>query len=207
MGEKYLLKLMKLLLKCYGPYALVLLSLVFGGKLFGAGYPFVRDKEKEELRTETIYDKDGIVLRKEKYDDFNQDNYISYITSWEEDDSGYLRTVTNYDVSDINIDQILKLLEENSLDLTVIDSYIEKVDFLTEEELRYNTSTTTAHIFEVDKDNYVLVEEEKSKNISTTFIETTVFLFLSMLLKDRGIVLSEELKKIKKMSVDKNEKC
>ena len=177
------LKLKKLLLLGKKISLLVFgnIVLITGLKVSGAGYPFIRDKEKEYcVSAVTINNINNNKKIKEKYlkgedlKKYEDKNNLLYIKdNYRLDNDFYIKNVKVYKLDDmVDYEEILENYNNYIKSLKLLDEYDEKTNYCYQDMKK---KEIIIKFYNVDKDNYITVFENNLKNILTS--STFIFLF------------------------------
>ena len=165
-------------IKLIYPYLLSLFVLNFlSFKLLGI--PFKLDDKKKFLYKQTMFDNYGNLLKETQYYPYDQmDNTLYYYSSWEEDieSKQYKRTIKKYSVKLHSERELYNIFREDNINLEELfgDPLIistQTKNKLSEEEKQENHEILEAHIFNLDRHNYLLVKESVFNDLKTTLIE------------------------------------
>ena len=164
------------------PYILTASVVAGGFKFLGFGYPFYKDTNEEYLCTKKEIDNFGNVRYDEQYGEFdNMTNIINYYTKWQEDNGIYSRTVLSYNLGKLSLEQINEIIDKEMIGVEdilgfPISGFIETKDNLTQEEIK-SDEYIEAIIYNVDKNDYILVKESVDDNVSMSVLYFFVTLF------------------------------
>lgn len=147
--------------------------------------PFIRDDCKTPQYITKDIDNTGIVRYEKSYKNHHNSNKIYYYTSWKKENNTYKRTINIYDVKNIPISTIEKIIygkiTTNIPDLlgNPIETINEETNTISNEELS-SPPTIRALLYSKDENNYIIIKEPVLVNNITTIIYIILTLLLSI---------------------------
>lgn len=152
------------------PYALTA-GITAGIFTYFGDIPFYpNDEQKVYLNVMTEFDNYGHIRTEQQYASFASDNMLYYCSKWEKmNDEFYSRNVQTYSIQNKTYEDIIKLFEQENINLDdilgeVISNIKETKNNLTIEELQ-EESFVKAVIYNEDKNNYIMQKQTVSENI------------------------------------------
>ena len=191
------MKKLKISLACLQaiyPYIVSTGILLGGFKFLEAGYPFVKDNNKNYLVEMKDFDSYNNTRYEQYYDSFLNDlptSFLKHYGQWEKnDDNTYTREVKSYeikldDISEKSEKKLKEIVKNNDENFNLENLFgkpkyeiKETKNNLTEEELN-KKDYLQAILYDLNKDDFILVKESTAFNVGATigFIIFLLFLY------------------------------
>lgn len=171
------LKIFGNILRFSAPFVLMTWLTAVGVRTFSNSWPFYPyDKVKQAANIEIQIDNMGNSKEIQRFYSYNMDDKVLLYSKWNYNGERYERNVKEFSVKTLDQEEVKRIIsspqEIESLEKLFNSQYTERFEYTDSIDVENNTSYLEAYLYDVDNDNYIIINESADYNlaISTFFI-------------------------------------